>query len=102
MVLVRTIHLNPLRAGIVQQMEDLDRYQWSGHAVLLGEWDLPGQNQQEVFAYFSQDESEARHRYRQFLMEGISEREEGEPIVDSLGGTALPKGSLEQKEHDRT
>jgi len=53
------------------------RYDRSGHAVRLGEWDLPGQNQQEVIAYFSQDENEARHRYRQFLMEGISQREEG-------------------------
>jgi REP element-mobilizing transposase RayT len=33
--LVSYIHLNPLRAGLVGSMEELDRYPWSGHAVLL-------------------------------------------------------------------
>ena len=99
--LVRYIHLNPLRAGIVQQIEDLDRYHWSGHTVLLGEWDLPGQNRQEVFAYFSQNESEARRRYREFLKEGISQRREEEPIESSLEDAGLPMGSPEDQEHDQ-
>jgi len=34
--LVRYIHLNPLRAGLVKDMDGLARYPWSGHAVLLG------------------------------------------------------------------
>jgi putative transposase len=34
--LVRYIHLNPLRAGMVYDLDKLDRYPWSGHAVLLG------------------------------------------------------------------
>ncbi len=33
--LVRYIHLNPLRAGLVADMAGLDHYPWSGHAVLL-------------------------------------------------------------------
>ena len=99
--LVRYIHLNPLRAGIVQQMDDLDRYHWSGHAVLLGEWDLPGQNRQEVFSYFSQKESMARRRYREFLMEAIFEQREGEPIESSSEEAVLPMGSSEDREHDQ-
>ena len=35
--LLRYIHLNPLRAGIVSDLDALTRYPWSGHAVLLGE-----------------------------------------------------------------
>jgi len=31
--LVRYIHLNPLRAGLVPSMRKLDTYKWSGHAV---------------------------------------------------------------------
>ncbi len=33
--LVAYIHLNPLRAGLVESLEELARYPWSGHAVLL-------------------------------------------------------------------
>ena len=41
--LVRYIHLNPLRAGVVKTLEDLDRYPWCGHSVLLAKSKLPGQ-----------------------------------------------------------
>ena len=34
--LVRYIHLNPLRSSVVKSVEELDRYQWSGHSVLVG------------------------------------------------------------------
>ena len=40
--LVRYIHLNPLRAGIVSSLEELALYPWSGHAVLLGNRACPG------------------------------------------------------------
>ncbi|HSR12980.1 MAG TPA: transposase, partial [Thermodesulfobacteriota bacterium] len=42
--LVRYIHLNPLRAGAVTDIRELDRYSWSGHAVILGNRKLPGQD----------------------------------------------------------
>ena len=34
--LVRYIHLNPVRAGIVADMKALDGYPWSGHHVIVG------------------------------------------------------------------
>ena len=34
--LVRYIHLNPLRAGIVSTLTELDEYRWTGHAILMG------------------------------------------------------------------
>jgi len=33
--LVRYIHLNPLRAGMVETLAKLDRYKWCGHCVIL-------------------------------------------------------------------
>lgn len=33
--LVRYIHLNPLRAGIVAAMKELDKHPWCGHSVLM-------------------------------------------------------------------
>ncbi|PXF52820.1 MAG: hypothetical protein C4B58_16545 [Deltaproteobacteria bacterium] len=34
--LVRYIHLNPVKAGVVKSFGKLDRYRWSGHSVLVG------------------------------------------------------------------
>ena len=34
--LVRYIHLNPLRAGLVAELKSLDNYPYSGHRVLMG------------------------------------------------------------------
>jgi len=34
--LVRYLHLNPLRAGVVPDLKALGRYPYSGHATLLG------------------------------------------------------------------
>ena len=33
--LVRYIHLNPLRSRKVGTMQELDRYRWTGHSVLV-------------------------------------------------------------------
>jgi REP element-mobilizing transposase RayT len=41
--LVRHIHLNPFRAGLVSNLDDLGAYPWSGHAVLLGKKKCPWQ-----------------------------------------------------------
>jgi len=34
--LVRYIHLNPLRAGIVEELKKLEAYPYCGHSVLMG------------------------------------------------------------------
>lgn len=34
--LIRYIHLNPLRAGLVKDLKDLDKYPWTGHSTILG------------------------------------------------------------------
>ena len=36
--LIRYIHLNPLRAKLVQDLKELDKYPWSGHSAVLGNW----------------------------------------------------------------
>ena len=36
MELVRYIHLNPVRAGVVDGVDDLERYPWMGHCVVMG------------------------------------------------------------------
>jgi REP element-mobilizing transposase RayT len=34
--LIRYIHLNPLRAGLVRDLKELDKYPWTGHSAMLG------------------------------------------------------------------
>ena len=71
--LVRYLHLNPVRAGLVKRMEGLDRFRWSGHAVLMGHRDMPGQNTEEVLSYFGRQLKAARRKYREFVIRGISQ-----------------------------
>ena len=34
--LIRYIHLNPLRAGLVNDLKKLDKYPWTGHSAIMG------------------------------------------------------------------
>lgn len=69
--LVRYIHLNPLRAGLVESMDELDRFPWSGHAVLLNRKRRPWQERNEVLSLFGERKQEAARRYRDFVAAGI-------------------------------
>jgi REP element-mobilizing transposase RayT len=51
-VLIRYVHLNPLRAGLVVSLASLARYPWSGHAALMGAG-KPFQAVDEVLHWFS-------------------------------------------------
>lgn len=72
--LVRYIHLNPLRARIVDFLSDLEEWKWSGHRFLLG---LPGslgagfQERAKVLRHFTGDPGRSVEAYVQFLVEGI-------------------------------
>ena len=70
--LIRYIHLNPLRAGLVKDLEDLDCYPWCGHVVLLGQKAFAGQSTDEILALFGRSKNDAWHAYRQFLSDGIA------------------------------
>ncbi len=69
--LVRYIHLNPLRGGILSNLADLDRYPWCGHSVLLGNRKLPGQDIEYVLSRFGTRSSGAYRMYRDFIADGI-------------------------------
>jgi putative transposase len=72
--LLRYIHLNPLRAGLVSDLEELARYPWCGHSVILGHRILPGQSVTAVLASFGK--RTARQRYRQFIADGLGKGEQ--------------------------
>jgi len=65
--LVAYIHLNPLRAGLVKDPEELASYPWSGHSALMGRVERPWQGIDEVLGRFSSRRRDARRQYRLFL-----------------------------------
>ena len=88
--LVRYIHLNPLRAGIVKNMEELDRYPWSGHGVLIGSSRNDWQERDYVLRQFSETKGKAVRAYRRFMEEGIAQGRRNDLVgggrVRSQGG----------------
>lgn len=69
--LVRYIHLNPLRGGVLATLEELDEFQWSGHGVMMGKSGLDGQNVESVLQRFGRSTGQARRLYREFVADGI-------------------------------
>lgn len=90
--LVRYLHLNPLRAGVVPDLQALDRYPWSGHAALLGRRFQPWQATGAVLGHFARDARRARTQYRAFVAAGLAQGHrpdlQGGGLVRSLGGWA--------------
>jgi len=88
--LVRYIHLNPLRAGLVKNMDELDRYRFSGHSYVVGKKSNDWQAVSEVLSIFDDRLTQARSRYRDYLIQGVSLGRQpdlvGGGLVRSAGG----------------
>lgn len=93
--LVRYIHLNPLRARLVSDMEALDRYPYCGHGVLMGKVEAEWQNTDYVAGLFDGQLSTARRMYRDFVRKGIADGKRddlvGGGLIRSAGGWATVK-----------
>jgi putative transposase len=82
LVLLRYIHLNPLRAHLVADLDALDRHAWTGHAALLGHHPRPWQETDGVLQQFGTAVGPARRAYRAFVADGLAEPE---PDLDGGG-----------------
>jgi putative transposase len=70
--LIRYIHLNPVRAGLVS-LDALDEYPWTGHAALLGRAEVPPWlDARTVLEHFTLDLPSAADRYREFVRDGMT------------------------------
>ncbi len=87
--LVRYLHLNPVRAGVVPDLRALDRYPYTGHAALVGRLPRPWQATREVLGRFA-GSRRARGHYRAFVAEGVARGRrpefQGGGLIRSLGG----------------
>jgi len=100
--LVSYIHLNPLRAGLAESLEDLERYPWSGHAVVMNRIRHEWQNRNYVLGYFGKRESSALQAYREFVAEesgrGHQPELTGGGLVRSIGGWSEVKSLRKRQE----
>jgi putative transposase len=73
--LVRHIHLNPLRAGIISTIDELDVYPWTGHRWLMGDGGPSWQSVAAVLSCYGTEVTAARVAYRRFVADGIGRRD---------------------------
>lgn len=71
--LVRYIHLNPVRARLVPDVEALASHPWTGHATLLGQTCQLGQDTDFVLAQFGHTPQSARQAYSEFVHDGVGQ-----------------------------
>jgi REP element-mobilizing transposase RayT len=93
--LVRYIHLNPLRADLVDTLAKLDHYKWCGHSVIMKRCQYPWQDRHYVLKWFGRKERDAKKSYREFVQKGIAlgKRPEltGGGLIRSMGGWSIVK-----------
>jgi len=101
--LVRYIHLNTLRAGIVSDLNRLKTYKYGGHSVLMGKQTCEWMDTKYVLSYFGKAVSKARRAYHLYVKEGVGlgRRPElvGGGLIRSLGGwEAIKKVRMDGRE----
>ena len=82
--LVRYIHLNPVRAGLVSDMTALATYPWCGHAALMDGKLNTWQCRDEVLLYFDTKEKRALGKYELFVADGLAQGQRPELVGGGL------------------
>jgi len=88
--LVRYIHLNPLRAKIVKNLTEADRYPYSGHSALMGKVNRAFQDTDYVLQLYGKKVSAARRNYRSYVEQGIAQGRR----PDLIGGGLIRRAGV--------
>ncbi|MCB4791209.1 MAG: transposase [Elusimicrobia bacterium] len=100
--LVRYIHLNPLRARLVKDIKELNKYKWCGHSVLAGKNKIEWQSVGEILERFGAGRGEAQRKYVEFVRDakdmGKKEELTGGGLIRSAGGWREVIGLRKSKE----
>ncbi len=93
--LVRYIHLNPLRAELVKDLKELDKYLYSGHSAVMANKQRDFQDIDYVLRFFGKKVPAARKAYRAFVNKGIAQGRRpdlvGGGLIRSAGGWSALK-----------
>lgn len=95
LALVRYIHLNPLRAGAVKDIDALRGYPRCGHSALMGKVRCEWQDTEYVLGFFGGRVRPARRAYERFVAEGVDQGRKAELVggglIRSAGGWSAIK-----------
>lgn len=69
--LLRVVHLAPIEAGIVKTLQDLKKYEFSGHGTIMNTLEHFWQDSEHALSFFAQTETAARKKYQSFIKEGF-------------------------------
>ena len=102
--LVRYIHLNPIRAGIVATLSDLNDYAYCGHSALMGRRTRAWQDVDYVLSYFGETRRRAKKEYGSYMEAAFNQGRRNEltggGLIRSLGGwSEVRKHTLKGREH---
>ena len=103
--LVRYIHLNPLRAKLVKDYNELQTYLFCGHGSIMGRLDREWQNIDFILQMFDTDLIKARSSYHLYVQDGINmgRRKDliGGGLIRSHGGWAAVKALRRNKAYQK-
>ena len=99
--LVRYIHLNPIHANLIKDIKALDKYPYTGHAVIMGKLKNHWQDIEWVLRLYDNSLKKARRKYRAFIQKGVSHGKRsdltGGGLIRSHGGWAAVKAMRKVK-----
>lgn len=95
--LIRYIHLNPVRAGIID-FPRLSFWPYSGHGALMGKAKHPFLEAEDVLLIFSDKAKEARQKLTQFMKEGLSHGRRDDLAGGGLKRSLVRSASASRKE----
>ncbi|OGR52525.1 MAG: hypothetical protein A2049_11285 [Elusimicrobia bacterium GWA2_62_23] len=84
--LVPYIHLNPLRAGMVKDLSELEGYRWCGHGAAMGSSPAEILDRNTLLAHYGACENEGVEKYWQIISE------KAERILQQKFGDTMPGG----------
>lgn len=103
--LVRYIHLNPLRAGLVSAYGKLAAYPYCGHGALMGRRHIEWQDTEYVLSLFGNKAQSAGSEYSRFIRGGIGQGKRsdltGGGLLRSHGGWTGVKALRETGEYQK-
>jgi len=72
--LMKYIHLNPLKAGLVSELHNLQEYRWCGHGSILGVRKYLWHNRLYALSKFGASISDSISRYMKYVSEEIGNK----------------------------
>jgi putative transposase len=88
--LVRYIHLNPFRSGLVSDLPALEHYRYGGHSVIMGNRFCEWLDRNTVLSHFGETRDVACRKYAEFIRDGVGQGErpdlEGGVLVRGAAG----------------